>query len=88
MAAYVRSRTPNNKVGAHGLSMGGLIATHLGRKGLVDFVFADRTFYNLEEVPVYSMGSWAKWGMKLFAMWKEIDSTDDFIYSNCYKVIS
>lgn len=88
IAAYVRQRTPNHKVGAHGLSMGGLIAVHLARKGLVDFLFADRTFYSLEEVPVYSMGVWAKWAMKIFALWEDVDSTKDYIFTNCYKVIS
>ena len=88
VAAYVRSRTHANKVGAHGLSMGGLVAAHLARKGLVDFLFADRTFYSLEEVPVYSMGVWAKWAMKFFTRWKETSGTRDYIFANCYKVIS
>jgi len=68
--------------------MGGMIAAHLARKGLVDFVFCDRTFYNLSEVPLYSMGKWAKYGIKLITLWNNLDSTSDFIYSNCYKVIS
>lgn len=68
--------------------MGGLVACHLARKGLVDFLFSDRSFYSLDIVPVYSMGSWARWAMKIFAMWKEIDATDDYIFANCYKVMS
>ena len=76
------------KVGAHGLSMGGLVAAHLARKGLVDFLFADRTFSSLEEVPVYSMGAWAKWSIKIFAAWKDVDATKDYIFSNSYKVMA
>jgi hypothetical protein len=68
--------------------MGGLIACYLARKGLVDFLFADRTFASLESVPVYSMGSWAKWSMKFFTFWKDLDATRDFIFANCYKVIA
>ena len=68
--------------------MGGLVATHLARKGLVDFLFSDRTFYSLEAVPVYTMGAWAKWAIKIFTMWKEIDGTEDYIFANCYKVIA
>jgi hypothetical protein len=68
--------------------MGGMIAAHLARKGLVDFVFCDRTFYNLSEVPIYTMGKWAKYGIKLITLWNDLDSTSDFIYSNCYKVMS
>lgn len=75
-------------MGAHGLSMGGLVAAHLARKGLVDFLFADRTFYSLNEVPVYSMGYWAKCLIKFFTWWGDADGTKDFIYANCYKVIA
>lgn len=55
--------------------MGGLFAAHLARKGLIDFLFVDRTFSDLEEVPVYSMGLWAKWLLKVFTLWKSTDST-------------
>lgn len=68
--------------------MGGMIAAHLARKGLVDFVFCDRTFSNLSEVPLYMMGKWAKYGLKLITLWSGLDATSDFIYTNCYKVIS
>jgi hypothetical protein len=68
--------------------MGGLIATHLARKNLVDFLFSDRTFCSLEEVPIYSMGLWAKWAIKIFTLWKGVDATDDYIFANCYKVIA
>jgi hypothetical protein len=68
--------------------MGGMIASHLARKGLVDFLFADRTFSALDLVPIYSMGMWAYWGMKIFSLWKDLDQTRDYIFANCYKVIS
>lgn len=68
--------------------MGGIVATHLARKGLVDFLFADRTFSSLDNVPIYNMGNWAKWGIKIFTLWKDLDSTKDYIFSNCYKVMS
>jgi esterase/lipase len=42
---------PNGKIGVHGLSMGGMIAVHLARKNLVEFLFVDRTFSDLSEVP-------------------------------------
>jgi len=47
---YARSKTHSEqKIGAHGMSMGGMIACHLARKGLVDFLFADRSFSSIEE---------------------------------------
>lgn len=51
-------------------------------------MFADRTFYDLQEVPVYSMGKWSKYAIKLLTLWQEMDAASDFIYSNCYKVVS
>jgi len=35
------------KIGVHGISVGGLVATYLGRTGLVDFMFIDRSFSSL-----------------------------------------
>ena len=75
-------------MGAHGLSMGGMIAAHLARRGLIDFLFVDRTFYDLQEVPVYSMGVWSKYALKFLTLWSGVDSTEDYIFTNCYKVIS
>ena len=68
--------------------MGGMIAVHLARKGYVDFLFTDRTFYDLSEVPIYSMGHWAKYAIKIFSLWGTLDSTSDYIFSNCYKVLA
>jgi hypothetical protein len=79
---------PGGKIGAHGLSMGGMIAVHLARKGLVEFLFVDRTFYDLSEVPKYSMARWTKYAVKFLTLWSDLDSTDSYIYSNCYKVVA
>ena len=50
VAQYVRQRVGQNaKIGVHGRSIGGVVATHLARQGLVDFLFADRTFCDLGE---------------------------------------
>jgi hypothetical protein len=79
---------PNSKIGAHGLSMGGMIASHLARKNLVEFLFVDRTFYDLSVVPQYSIGGWTKNAVRFFTLWDGLDSTDSYIYSNCYKVVA
>ena len=68
--------------------MGGMIATHLAKKGMVDFMFADRSFSSLEDVPVYSYGGWSKFSMKAFTMWESKESTKDYIFANCYKVMA
>ena len=79
---------PNSKIGAHGLSMGGMIAAHLAKKNLVEFLFVDRTFYDLSEVPQYSMGGWTKHAVRFLTLWSDLDSSDSYIYSNCYKVVA
>ena len=39
------------KIGVHGISIGGIAATHLGKSGLVDFLFVDRSFLDLLSFP-------------------------------------
>ena len=39
------------KMGVHGISVGGLAATHLGRSGAVDFMMIDRSFSSLVAFP-------------------------------------
>jgi hypothetical protein len=54
----------------------------------VDFLFADRTFSALCEVPKYSMGTWAKYGLKFLTGWWDNDLTSDYVFTSCYKVIA
>ena len=85
---YVRQKVGQNaKIGAHGRSIGGVAATHLARKGLVDFLFADRTFMALNEVASNLVGAWAGYGLPFFTFWFNTDITTDYIFSSCYKVL-
>lgn len=68
--------------------MGGMLACHLAKKGMVDYMFADRAFSNLEDVPIYSYGLWSKYSMRLFTMWENKECTQDYIFANCYKVLA
>jgi hypothetical protein len=34
------------------------------------------------------MGRWAKWGLKMLTFWDTSMGPKDYIFSNCYKVIS
>lgn len=77
----MRGRCEGKKVGVHGLSMGGMVAAHIGSLGLVDFLFVDRSFSSLTDVPLYSMGRWAQIGMKVFTLWKETNAARDFIHT-------
>lgn len=77
----------NAKVIVHGISLGGAVASHIAAKGLCDFVVCDRTFGSLSEVPRAPLGSWASIGLKYLFEWNT-DSTEDYYYSNCYKIIA
>ena len=88
VAQYVRMQTGKDaKIAAHGISLGGACASHLGRKGLVDFIVCDRTFGSLETVPRWSMGLWAQVGIRILLEWNT-DSATDFYFANCSKVIA
>lgn len=88
VAAYVRQRVGHQtKVGAHGRSIGGAVATHLARKGLVDFLFADRTFSALDEAAAQMIGEWTRYGLPFFTGWFNTDVTTDYIFTSCYKVL-
>jgi hypothetical protein len=65
-----------------------VVATHLGRKNLVDFIFADRTFSSLDAVAKFTMGAWAEWALPFFTMWWNTDVTTDYIFASCYKVMA
>lgn len=87
IAQWARKKYPGSKVIAHGTSMGGACACHLGRLGLCDFLLADRTFGDLHSVPLKSMGLWASIGLRLLFEFNS-DSSEDFYFSKCYKVIA
>ena len=75
------------KIGVHGISIGGLTAARLGRLGLVDFLFMDRCFSNLQEIP-RQVNRCLPPFLQLVTMWQNPDNANDYIYSNCYKVIT
>jgi hypothetical protein len=88
VAQYVKKRIGNNsKIIVHGISLGGAIASHIAAKGLCDFVVCDRTFGSLSEVPRALIGSWATIGLKFLFEW-DTDNTQDYYYSNCYKIVA
>lgn len=64
------------------------MATYLARKGLVEFLFADRTFRSLDEAAKYTTGAWAQYALPFFTFWYDTDLTTDYIFSSCYKVMS
>jgi len=50
------SQMAQGKLGVHGESLGGSIASYIARHSQVDFIFADRTFASLPAVVYWSFG--------------------------------
>lgn len=84
---YLRSIKKVGILGIHGESLGGIIACDLARHCEIDFLFVDRGFSRLNEIVQYSFGTWAKYLLKLISKW-DLDASIDYLYVNCYKVIS
>jgi hypothetical protein len=77
------------EIGVHGQSLGGAVAAHLARNCNMDFVLIDRSFSSLAKVVEYSYGRIANILLNIltFFTWK-LDTTNNYIYANTYKVIA
>jgi hypothetical protein len=87
VAEYLKSNRKVGVLGVHGESLGGMVATHIARTCGVDFLFADRTFCSLNSVSNYNFGRLAQY-LYTYLTWWHTDSAQDFLYADCYKVIS
>ncbi|OMJ79688.1 hypothetical protein SteCoe_20256 [Stentor coeruleus] len=85
--SYLRIYKNVKKIGVHGESLGGCVATYLANKCNLDFLFADRTFSSLSNTAYYNFGKIAYFGYKL-ARGDDTDSVNNYIETLCYKVIS
>lgn len=52
----MKSNLVTGKIGVHGESLGGSVASFIARKCNVDFVFVDRTFASLPAVAYWTFG--------------------------------
>ena len=68
MAKHVKSYVVSGKVGVHGVSLGGSIASHIASKVAVDFLCVDRSFANLQTVVYWLGGRYLVWAFKLFTL--------------------
>ena len=84
---YLRKERRIGRLGVHGESLGGCIATYLAAHAQVDFLFADRTFASLGQVALYNFGKVAYYLLLATFNWRS-DSTFDYLSAPCYKVIS
>eukprot|EP00347_Sterkiella_histriomuscorum_P002157 403369253 len=69
---YVRSNLVSGKIGVHGESLGGSVASYIAKKCKVDFVFSDRTFASLVDVAYWTFGGkFIQTLFKIFTRWNE-----------------
>jgi len=84
---YLRNELGVKKIGVHGESLGGLVATHLARVKQLDFLCADRTFSSLSSVGEISFGTWVGRLYRFLTLWND-SIADDYVETNCYKVLT
>ncbi len=84
---YLRKEVGVKKIGVHGESLGGLVATHLARVKQLDFLCADRTFSSLSKVGEISFGSWIGRLYRFLTLWNDAIA-DDYVETNCYKILT
>jgi pimeloyl-ACP methyl ester carboxylesterase len=83
---WVRENRAADKIVLHGESLGGVVAAYLARKCGCDFLFADRTFGDLNSVAQASAGSIFARLLRWITRWV-FDSTANYLEASCYKLI-
>ena len=76
----------SNLIGVHGESLGGSVAWYIARTWKVDFLFADRTFSKLTDIPLISFGRIARW-LYIGLTWFYDEVAFDYLEAKCYKVV-
>jgi len=84
---YLRQELGVKKIGVHGQSLGGLVATHLAKHKGLDYLCADRTFSELANIAELTYGRIAGALYRLITWWTD-DISNDFLESSCYKVMA
>ena len=78
---YVKSNMVTGKVGIHGESLGGCVASYIAKKCQVDFVFVDRAFASLTNVVYWGFG-----GKVPAFIFKWITRWDEECWKNFYDI--
>jgi hypothetical protein len=83
----LRSTAGVRKLGVHGLSIGGVVATHIARHKGVEYLVCDRNFMSLSKVAEYTVGRVGGIIFRFVTQWNDYIH-NDYIDAHCYKVIS
>ena len=84
---YVKNMKIYDKIGIHGLSVGGIPACHLGNARPIDLIIADRTFGSVKTMISYIIFSKAIMYLSKILFIENIDNADSFMKAKCEKVL-
>ena len=88
---HFREKYAPAKIGMHGESIGGIVATHVGANArgdpalALDVLVCDRTFGTLEGVAAGLAPKWATRVLRVLTNWR-VDNVGNFLATSCYKV--
>jgi hypothetical protein len=85
---YLKQSRGVSKLGVHGESLGGCIASHVANTCKLDFVFADRSLTSLADVAKYNFGWLAQVLFFFFTPDWRLNAAEKFIGADCFKIIS
>ena len=84
---YLRTNYNVKKIGVHGESLGGMVASHIANVKNLDFLCADRTFSSLTDVAFAGFGRFLYSIYLVVTRWSN-DSSENYIDSGCYKILT
>jgi len=84
---FLRKELKPQRIGVHGQSLGGVLASYLANKCQLDFLCADRTFYSLSEVVSYGFSSFAAKFFQFVSNWNS-NIALKYTRSKCYKIVT
>jgi len=84
---YLRQELGAKKIGIHGESMGGLVATHVAKAKNLDYLCASRNFSELSKVAELTYGKIAGALYRAITLWTD-DTSNDYLEANCYKIVA
>lgn len=74
-------------IGAHGESLGGFAATHLGKYKNLKFLLIDRSFWWVDKIVTLKYGYWLYKGFKWISGFN-IKSDENFLDTNWFKIVA
>lgn len=84
---FLQTRKGITKIGVHGESIGGLVATYLAKhSNAIQVLVADRTFANLPALAERLVASWAGRAVRWLTLW-ETDNAGNFLAATCPKLL-